>query len=662
MTMKKIFLFLVFCVSGMLYAQKPFTVPEVQDWKAGEGTFVLKGVSAKGSVEKAVARQMSKDYKLLFGTALSVNKGNLVLKIADDKSLGDEGYKLEISSDKAVLTAPNEKALRWGVQTVMQLLEQKPELPCGTITDVPQYGLRGFMIDCGRKFIPMDYLRDLVRVMAYYKMNTLQIHLNDNGFKQFFGNDWAKTPAAFRLESDTYPGLAARDGHYTKAEFIELQKYAESLGVEIIPEIDVPAHCLAFTHYKPELGSEKYGADHLDLFKPETYEFFDKLFAEYLGGKDPVFRGKRVNIGTDEYSNADKEVVEKFRAFTDHYLRLVQSYGKQACCWGALTHAKGETPVTNEDVVMNIWYNGYAQPKDMKNLGYQLVSIPDGYVYIVPAAGYYYDYLNIDHLYKHWTPAQIGNVKFDEQDPSLLGGMFAVWNDHCGNGITVADVHHRTMPALQTLSTKCWTGQNVKIPFEAFNRLRHNLSEAPGVNQLGRVRVNGHFAKPDTEVFAKDEVKAGETLPLKEVGYGYSVTFTVEAQKEDKGTVLFESPTVKFYLADPKDGKLGFEREGYLNTFNYRMPAEGKVTLRVECDNRETRLFVNGQHRETLGAQTLYAFKQEDLARYQDGDETAWKPVMYNPTTKMHYQRTLMFPLQKAGAFKSRITDLKVKH
>src|SRR3712207_7162358 len=69
----------------------------------------------------------------------------------------------------------------------------------------------------------MSYLKDLVKVMAYYKMNTLQVHLNDNGFKQFFNNDWAKTYAAFRLESETYPGLTARDGSYSKAEFKEFQ-------------------------------------------------------------------------------------------------------------------------------------------------------------------------------------------------------------------------------------------------------------------------------------------------------------------------------------------------------------------------------------------------------------------------------------------------------
>ena len=101
--------------------------------------------------------------------------------------------------------------------------------------------------------------------------------------------------------------------------------------------------------------------DHLDMFHPETYPFIDSVFREYLEGKNPVFRGKRVNIGTDEYSNRDKKVVEKFREFTDHYIRFVESFGKQAMVWGALTHANGETPVKSENVIMNIWHNPYAQ-------------------------------------------------------------------------------------------------------------------------------------------------------------------------------------------------------------------------------------------------------------------------------------------------------------
>ena len=569
---------------------------------------------------------------------------------------GEETYKLQIGQQIQV-EASALRGLAWGAQTLLQLTEQSADrsLPCGIAEDKPRYELRGFMMDCGRKYIPMAYLRNLVKVMSYYKMNTLQIHLNDNGFKKYFDEDWNKTQAAFRLECDTYPGLTAKDGSYTKAEFIALQQLADSCGVEIIPEIDVPAHSLAFTQYKPEIGSKEYGMDHLDLFNPETMKFVDGLFKEYLEGKNPVFRGKRVHIGTDEYSNAKKEVVEKFRAFTDHYIRLVESYGKQAVCWGALTHANGDTPVKSENVIMDIWYNGYANPVEMKKQGYKLVSIPDGYVYIVPAAGYYYDYLNCQYLYEHWSPAQVGGVKFEDDDPAIIGGMFAVWNDHAGNGITVKDIHHRVFPAMQTLAVKCWNANKVSLPYAEFNKRRTALSEAPTVNELGR------YGKGRQEILAQAEVKPGSTLEIPEVGYGYTVKFDLTLNADaKKGDVLFESDHAKVYLADPQTGRLAFEREGYLNQFNYRVPKGEKVNLSFEGDNKATVLYVNGHHRETLGELTVYVVKPSDKVNFQVENAYTSTPVIYQPKDQMHYQRTLVFPLAKAGQFNGTITNLKV--
>ena len=569
---------------------------------------------------------------------------------------GEETYKLQIGQQIQV-EASALRGLAWGAQTLLQLTEQSADrsLPCGIAEDKPRYELRGFMLDCGRKYIPMAYLRNLVKVMSYYKMNTLQIHLNDNGFKKYFDEDWNKTQAAFRLECDTYPGLTAKDGSYTKAEFIALQQLADSCGVEIIPEIDVPAHSLAFTQYKPEIGSKEYGMDHLDLFNPETMKFVDGLFKEYLEGKNPVFRGKRVHIGTDEYSNAKKEVVEKFRAFTDHYIRLVESYGKQAVCWGALTHANGDTPVKSENVIMDIWYNGYANPVEMKKQGYKLVSIPDGYVYIVPAAGYYYDYLNCQYLYEHWSPAQVGGVKFEDDDPAIIGGMFAVWNDHAGNGITVKDIHHRVFPAMQTLAVKCWNANKVSLPYAEFNKRRTALSEAPTVNELGR------YGKGRQEILAQAEVKPGSTLEIPEVGYGYTVKFDLTLNADaKKGDVLFESDHAKVYLADPQTGRLAFEREGYLNQFNYRVPKGEKVNLSFEGDNKATVLYVNGHHRETLGELTVYVVKPSDKVNFQVENAYTSTPVIYQPKDQMHYQRTLVFPLAKAGQFNGTITNLKV--
>lgn len=664
---KKILTLAACCMlsAGALWADinpKPFVVPELKTWSGAEGQTALSGrIVVKNAKLKAVAAALAADYKEMFGKELTIvngatKGGDVVLSLKKDKALGDEGYTMNVGS-AVEITAATERGAFWATRTLLQIAEQHKDgnLPKGKTTDVPEYKLRGFMIDCGRKFIPMSYLRDLAKIMAYYKMNTLQVHLNDNGFRQYFGGDWNKTQAAFRLECDTYPGLTAKDGSYSKQEFIDFQKLAEQNGVEVIPEIDAPAHSLAFTQYKNEIGSKEYGMDHLDLFNPETYKFMDGLWKEYIGGKNPVFIGKRVHIGTDEYSNAKKDVVEKFREFTDHYIKYVESFGKQAVVWGALTHANGDTKVKNKGVLMDIWFNGYADPVEMKKQGYKLVSIPDGLVYIVPAAGYYYDYLNCQYLYEHWTPAVIGNKTFEENDPMIEGGMFAVWNDHAGNGISTKDVHHRVYPALQTLAVKCWTGKETKLPYAEFDSKRAELSEAPGVNELGRL------GKPGSVVFEKATVNAGETLNAEEIGYNYAVTFTVDGKQEANGTELFRSANAVVYLADPEQGKLGFERDGYRNLFNYRIPAGEKHTITIEGTNKMTRLLVDGAVKEELGPKTLYVMRDQDRAHYQVKGTYTYEPVVYQPTDQIYYQRTLVFPLRKAGNFKSTITNLKVE-
>ena len=641
-------LLVIFCLTGSLTRAavnpKPFVVPELKQWTGKDGNFTpgkdTRIVCTSQNPELLrIARMFADDYQQMFGQTLSVaqgkaTSGDFVLSLSADKKLGEEGYAIKIT-DRVAISAPTPTGLYWSTRTLLQLAEQNQErsLPQGTIRDYPDYPLRGFMIDCGRKFIPMAYLQDLVKIMAYYKMNTLQVHLNDNGFKQYFEHNWDKTYAAFRLESEIYPGLTARDGSYSKKEFIDFQKQAASHFVEIIPEIDVPAHSLALTHYKPEIGSKEYGMDHLDLFKPETYEFVDALFKEYLEGDNPVFVGKRVHIGTDEYSNAKKDVVEKFRAFTDHYIRFVEGFGKQAVVWGALSHAKGDTPVKSENVVMNAWYNGYADPATMIKDGYQLISIPDGLVYIVPKAGYYYDYLNEPYLYKEWTPAHIGKAVFDEKHPSILGGMFAIWNDHVGNGISVKDIHHRIFSPLQTLSVKMWTGAQTGIPYETFNEKRALLSEAPGVNQLARIGK-----KPEL-VYERSTVAPGSTSDYPEIGYNYTVSFDITGAKESEGTELFRSPNAVFYLSDPIRGMMGFARDGYLNTFPYKVNPGEKATIQIEGNNCSTTLRVNGKVVDEMNTQKLYFNAGKD---------------------SMNYVRTLVFPLEKAGNFNSKVQNLKV--
>ena len=631
-----------FCFGIYAQQQKPFVIPELKEWKGATGFFMPKQsvriIYGAPGLQK-IARQFAADYKALFGVLPELAegkpcKGDFFFTIKRDKKLEKEGYDIVIG-DYVKVSANEPVGVYWATRTLLQMGEQykNGNLPKGHIRDWPDYGIRGLLIDCGRKFIPMNYLRDLACIMSYYKMNFMHVVLNNNGFKAYFNDDWNQTYAAFRLECETYPGLTARDGYYTKKEFVHFQEEAAERFVEIIPEIDVPAHSLAFSHYKPELGSKEYGMDHLNLSHPEVYSFVDALFKEYLDGENPVFRGPRVHIGTDEYSNKKKEVVEQFRAFTDHYIKFVEGFGKQACVWGALTHAAGETPVKSDNVIMYAWYNGFANPKDMVQQGYNLISIPDGLTYIVPLAGYYWDYLNTERLYKQWTPAHVADVVFEEKDPAIIGGMFAVWNDIVGNGISVKDIHHRIFPALQTIAVKTW---NIAPAFSytEFETKRQKLSEAPDVNQLGRIGDD-----ENSLVYETSSITPGSELPYTEIGYDYTITFDMEAANENYGTELFRSPNAVFYLADPVKGMFGFSRDGYMNTFAFRPYPGEKISVKITGDALSTSLFINGQLIERMGIEKRYLNEAEK---------------------QNNFIRTLVFPLKNAGNFKSKITNLKV--
>ena len=592
---------------------KPFVIPEIREWIGSTGMFEItenSKVVYQHAELAEVANIFAEDFKKMTGVQLQViegkaAKGDISITLENNKKLNDEAYTVNISN-KVTIKANSRRAAIWATRTILQITEQNGgnKLPKGSIIDYPDYPMRSFMLDCGRKFIPISFLHEYVDFMAYYKMNTFHIHLNDNAFKQYFNHDWSKTPSGFRLESDYFPGLASRDGYYTKEEFIELQKHAEKVGVEIIPEIDVPAHSLAFVHYRPELGSKEYGLDHLDLFNEATYTFVDSLFEEYLGGEEPVFRGPRFHVGTDEYSNRDTAVVEKFRYFTDFCIRAAEKHGKQACVWGALTHAKGNTPVKVENVLMYEWYNGYADPTDMINLGYDVVSIPDGWTYIVPAAGYYYDYLNCHNLYNNWTPAVIGNQTFEEKHPQIKGGSFAVWNDHAGNGISIKDIHYRVFPAMQTMAVKMWTGAKPTVPYEVFDKARLALSDAPGLNIAGRFSGEKRTILEYQTLAPKKNI--AEETGIREIGWDYTVSFDIAYNTERKGSYLTWSRDGIFYLADPIEGKVGFARDGYLNTFNFKFYPGEKAHVEIRGNKEETSLYINGKLIETLNKQTIY--------------------------------------------------------
>jgi hexosaminidase len=657
---------------------KPFVIPSLREWHGAEGNLVL---TAKSRIvlDAKYAIVLTPAAKIFQNDLLELCKikpaivtgtpkaGDIFISLKGKKEeLGVEGYSLSIK-DYVSIHAAQYKGAFWGTRTILQLLERDAKhssLTKGISRDYPKYEVRGFMLDVGRKFFKIDFLRDYVKMMAYYKMGDFQLHLSDNAFVYHFNNDWDKTYSGFRLESSTYPQLPTKGEFYTKKEFIDLQVLAERYGINIIPEIDVPAHSLAISKAFPQIASKEYGKDHLDINNPETYTIVENIFKEYLEGDNPVFRFKEVHIGTDEYA---KKEAEAFRKFTDHFIKYVQSFGKDARVWGSLTHAKGTTPVTTKGVTMNSWSKDFIDPVKMKELGYPLISTPDNLLYIVPAAGYYYDYLDLKHLYDKWEPVVLtGKVVFEMGDPFIRGGMFAVWNDVDNNGITAQDVTDRVFPAIQVLGEKMWSGADATVNFDAFSNNAKAINEGPGLNLRGKISAKdslvinyalggndkeikklqnaAYVVEGNRKVMNLKNKDSYVKLPYPEIGYNYTVSFKINPSENNApNAVLFQSNHATVKLKQGQTANLGFSHEGKDYDFGVAIPENKWTSVVISGDNNSTTLYLNGELVKKLSREEIpTGFKKDSI----------W------------IMKTLFFPLDTIGdgnnSFIGKMKDLKV--
>jgi hexosaminidase len=432
------------------------------------------------------ARIFAADLTLITGHVLPIisdsaaGQGDVFLSLATtDSSLGDEGYSLTIA-DAVTLRAQTATGVFYGTRTILQMLLADPtkaHLPRGSARDYPSYRERGFMLDVGRKYFPLSELKEYVRAISYFKLNDFHLHLNDNQLIVGTGPDWTSKYAAFRLSSPRFPGLAAKDGSYTRQDMRELQDFAKQYGVTITPEIDVPAHALALTQFRPDLASPTLDKSLLDLANPNTLPFVKSLWDEFL----PWFNSKDVHIGADEYDAREGEAYRQFVNACDDYLR---GRGYTVHAWGSLAQMPGTTPI-HTDVVMDVWDTAFASAPALVRAGYRVVNATDTYLYIVPKAGVYNDYLDTKTLYEQWNPST-----FDLRNPAqnlvpgdtqLLGAKFAVWNDKLGALISDADVAARVLAALPTVGEKFWGASARSRTYNQFMEVAHTVGQTPGL-------------------------------------------------------------------------------------------------------------------------------------------------------------------------------------
>ena len=628
---------------------KPTVIPELLSWSGAQGVWKLpKEILVAG--EAAFCTEFIRELNVLlpegFAVSKSDNPESAHIRFTRRKGKESETYTLSIDDKGVNISSKGDIGLYWGSRTLLQMLAQTPtELPCGTAWDAPRYEVRGFMLDVARLPIPMDYVKDVVRLMSWYKMNDLQLHLNDNYiFHEHYvrkGEDpFRKSYAAFRLESkfkgeDGTP-LTAQDLSYSKEEFRRLVQFAGERGVRIVPEFDAPGHALSFTRVRPDLiyqGPMQHverRCEMLDAANPKTLAFMGKVWDEYLQEPNPVFKDcPVVHVGSDEFFGS----AEDYRKFTNGLLKHIQSRKHTPRFWGSLKAKPGQTPVQAAGVQMNLWSRDWSSAWQSVNAGYDVITTFDRDLYVVPFAGYYRADNNRRGLYENWIPNRFGSETLPAGHPQLLGAAFAVWNDEIDRlhkGYGAHDIWGSIEGLVNVLAQKMWGQPRAPRSFDEHDALVSRISHIPFCNPLCR----------NTTRFSVVPEALRMSLKKGSKGPDYHLTMELEmaaAPEPGKEQVLLESAQGKL-LAAGKDGRITLKRNDSIE-FAYR--AELPVGKRVKLE------LIGHMGRTTLLLDGVDAGEPENV-RF--------------PLHRSDRMSTFMLPLETLGSsFNGKVYELRVE-
>ncbi len=552
----------------------PTVIPAIREWDGGSGNFVLGSTVAVNTKEADISEAkvdiISNSFSEYLGVTVEfVTDGGDILLVTDksDTELGEDGYTMDITEETITIKAPEDIGLLYGIYTVLQSVKADGYVPCGKARDYSYYQIRGGMLDVARAWIPLQYVEEITKYYAFFKMNEIHLHINDAG---------ANSYSAFRLESDV-PGLTATDGYYTKDEYRAYQKRMLEYGVEVITEIDTPAHSHCFNKVDKELMLD---GGHLDISKPEVIQFVKDLFDEYITGDDPVFVTKKVHIGTDEYPAGYNELM---RAYTDELINHINSHGYTPRFWGSFGNSgfNGDTPVSSE-AQANFWATELSDYKTLFEMGYDIINTCGPVLYIVPGGNYgFADYYNLESLYSTWYVNYMGydkSTSVDADHPQLLGGNFALWNDLYTeySGFSIFDIFDRLRGGVCLMAEKTWCGEQTRnIDAKDFVSRYDALSLYAPEGDPGRHHV--------------DEIKGSVPDGEKSFGWPYVASFDLTLDSLEN-TVLLSGDDGELYV---NQGKIGFKRGVYDFKYKSSLEAGKTVNIKLIADNKQTVLVVD---------------------------------------------------------------------
>ncbi|MFJ2740648.1 family 20 glycosylhydrolase [Streptomyces sp. NPDC087440] len=496
-------------------AGRPLTVPGLQQWTPGRGSYRF-GTGSRIVLDRgrraqlaATAALFADDLHTLTGRRVAVvtgqaRAGDLSLTLRDDKNpvTRDEGYTL-VSGSVMNLSAASVTGVFRGTRTLLQLLHQSPVVAGGTAVDWPLKPYRGLMVDNGRKYFTPEWLKATVRNMAYMQLNTLHLHLTDS--------------EGFRIESSSHPEVVSRDGFLTKREIQDLIAFAQQHHIEIIPEIDVPGHMTQVLSVHPELGLPGSRTT-LDLSKDAVYAFVRDLLEEYL----PLFPGRYWMLGGDE-ADAVRNNAAYIAYAKAHYLPtggdpakitgndcvfgflnwandIVRRHGKTMRMWNdGLNGITTAVVKPSNTINVDFWTSRGADPTWLVDQGFTVMNGGSPPTYY--AAGGGWDYRkDTPWTYENWQVDAFLNWGPDSETPSPYrtitgaanqGTAMHIWCD-IGAPETEEHISECTARLTHIVAQAGWGSPRPAPDYPAFVRALQQVGDAPG----GRATADLAMGRP----------------------------------------------------------------------------------------------------------------------------------------------------------------------
>lgn len=520
------------------------------------------------------------------------------IHLDEDKTIPAEGYNISVTPKQVSIAASDRNGFIYAFQTLRQLLEKengKSWIPCVEIKDSPRFGYRGMMMDVSRYFVPKAEMLKLIDVMESLKLNKLHWHLtDDNGWRIEIKQYPELTKVgAWRVDREDLPFPARRNpkpseptpigGFYTQDDIREIVNYANERGIEVIPEIDMPAHANSALAAYPQYACpvvDKFigvlpgiGGDNADIIycagNDSVFVFLQNILDEVID----LFPSKYIHLGGDEAwkTNWDKcplcqkrikeEKLENSEELQGWFMTRMSDYvrskGREVIGWDELVNSR-----LPEDAVIMGWQGNGNRALKAAAQGHNFILTPAQLMYFIRyqgpqwfepatyfAGGSLKDVYEFEPVKDNWEQGY---------EDLLLGVQGSMWNEFSHNE---KDVEYQLFPRLIALAEVAWRPKEISdwegfIPrLDAYLPLldemgvtyansMYNIQQTI-VPQNGNLNVSLECIRPDVEI--RYTVDGSEPTPASQL---YTGPFDIDNKTAIIRAITFKDGTQKGQLLD----------------------------------------------------------------------------------------------------------------